>query len=205
MRQEAEKMYHIPNDKRAITSAEGLYNGLLECAKKRAITEITITDITSSSGVSRATFYRLFDNSTDILLYKCNLIMGEALKQASILAKEDLEKTFIHYISSWMKNKELLIALIENNRMDILASSHEKHMKEIEELLLKNRGLTEFQEHYLASLLVGIMPSVFKIWLMNQKQSPEEVLKEVKNGLMLMNELFTQKPVKTQVDFAKAQ
>lgn len=183
-------MYHIPSDKRAIQSAEGLYKGLISCLEKKALADITVMDITSAYSVSRATFYRLFDNATDILRYKTDIIMALAINEVKEKGKADLQKAFILFISSWMKNKELLIALIENNRMDILTSSHETYIGDIEEFFLKKGSLSEREERYLASLLVGIMPSTFRLWLLDQSKTPEEVFIEVKEGISLLQELF---------------
>lgn len=72
-------MYHIPNDKRAKRSGELIYQGLLNCLKKKSFELITITDLQKESGVARSTFYRLFDNMSDVLYWQCNLCFWEAL------------------------------------------------------------------------------------------------------------------------------
>lgn len=190
MRQEDEKMYHIPNDKRAKQSSERLYEGLIKALKRKSLIDIAVTDITKETSVSRATFYRLFDNPSDILLYKCDILMKEAIDKAQGLIGSSLQECFTSYISSLMESKELLIALIDNNRMDILSYSHESYIKDIEKTFLEGRGLSEKQERFLASMLVGIMPSIFKGWLLEQNKSAQEILVEVKEGISIMKELF---------------
>ena len=54
-------MYHISKDKRALQSSELIYNGLLECIRKKPFDQITVSDLQKASGVARSTFYRAFD------------------------------------------------------------------------------------------------------------------------------------------------
>lgn len=49
------------NDKRSTASARELVRGLMECLKEKPMNAITVSDIHRATGVSRATFYRLFD------------------------------------------------------------------------------------------------------------------------------------------------
>lgn len=72
-------MYHIRNDKRAIQSSELIYNGLLECIRKKPFDQITISDLQKASGVARSTFYRAFDNISDVLFWKCDTCFNEVL------------------------------------------------------------------------------------------------------------------------------
>ena len=60
-------MYHISKDKRAVQSSELIYKGLLECIKKKPFDQITVSDLQKVSGVARTTFYRAFDNISDVL------------------------------------------------------------------------------------------------------------------------------------------
>lgn len=65
-------MYHISKDKRTIESARLIYEGLLECLKTKAFDQITVSDLQKESGVARSTFYRAFDNISDVLYWKCD-------------------------------------------------------------------------------------------------------------------------------------
>ena len=64
-------MIHVKEDKRAKRSAELLLDGLVICMNQKDFTEISVSDLQKASGVSRATFYRLFDNVQDVLAFKC--------------------------------------------------------------------------------------------------------------------------------------
>lgn len=75
-----QSMYHISNDKRAKKSAELIYQGLLACLEHKSFDQITVTDLQKASGVARTTFYRAFDNISDVLYWKCNLCFQEVLE-----------------------------------------------------------------------------------------------------------------------------
>lgn len=62
-------MYHIKNDKRCQKSAARIGEAFRTVLAGKQLSEITVTDIQKASGVGRSTFYRLFDNIDDVLLY----------------------------------------------------------------------------------------------------------------------------------------
>lgn len=93
-------MYHISNDKRAIQSSELIYNGLLECIKKKAFDQITISDLQKTSGVARSTFYRAFDNISDVLYWKGDTCFYEVLGNYHpqlFQGEIDFRYTYLHH------------------------------------------------------------------------------------------------------------
>ena len=60
-------MYHIPNDSRSKKSAIRIYQSLRHILFNKKIEDVTISDIKNECGISRSTFYRLFDNPIDVL------------------------------------------------------------------------------------------------------------------------------------------
>ena len=62
-------MYHIKNDKRCLKSAERIGDALRSMLDEKPLSDITVTDIQRLSETGRSTFYRLFDNIDDVLLY----------------------------------------------------------------------------------------------------------------------------------------
>ena len=60
-------MYHIKKDKRCQQSAQMIIEGLNQCLAEKEFAKITVSDIQRKTGVSRATFYRLFDDTSDVL------------------------------------------------------------------------------------------------------------------------------------------
>lgn len=72
-------MYHIKTDKRSQTSASQIVQGLQECLKTTPLKAVTVSDIHRVTGISRATFYRLFDTPEDVLIYQLDQITESAV------------------------------------------------------------------------------------------------------------------------------
>lgn len=156
-------MYHIPNDKRAMNSASALSDGLVEIMKKKTIVEITIKDITIASGVSRATFYRLFDNIVDILFWKIDFIMIQAIDNVKKIEDSNFKTVFYEFARYWDCHRDLIDGLIKSDRTDIFYEVHTKHLEEIKEYMLKNKELEGKKIEYLAELLATLIPICFRV------------------------------------------
>jgi len=119
-------MYHIKPDKRSRSSAEAIVRGYLSCLKTTPMNAVTVTDIHKASGISRATFYRLFDTPEDVLLYQFDQIItmseNSPLPDTCLSAREILE----HTISFGNAHRAFLTALLENGRFDLLYLYTEK-------------------------------------------------------------------------------
>lgn len=99
-------MYHIPNDERAKKSAETIYQSLRHILFHKKLDEVKITDIQKECGISRSTFYRLFDNVTDVLSMKLAFFVN--LYFDSYLKKDD---EFIYFFNFWDKHSDLIYLL----------------------------------------------------------------------------------------------
>ena len=172
-------MYHIANDKRARASAGLVLDALEECLKQKNYDLITITDVCRVSTVSRATFYRLFDNMDDVLAYKIELFEEEF---ESEIEGKDIREIMESFLSRWMEHPEALDILIHIHREDILYECHRKRAENISRHFLKTE-VTEFH----ISILTQILISVLTTWARNgKKETPAEmvdILQKVLNDL----------------------
>ncbi len=169
-------MYHIPNDKRAKQSGELIYQGLLNCLKKKSFDLITITDLQKESGVARSTFYRLFDNMSDVLYWQCDLCFREAL-MGIVPSDAPNELELIHqYFSYWMEHSDILTLLININRQDIIYSCHINNAKLLEQAFGTLSGMDQQNARYFLSIRTGMTISILKAWLDGGKsETPEEL------------------------------
>lgn len=119
-------MYHISNDKRAIQSSELIYQGLLDCMKKKSFDRITISDLQKTSGIARTTFYRAFDNISDVLYWKCDTCFYEVLGNYHPQPFQEDFNLIRHYFEYWMEHSDILELLMQINRQDIIYSCHMK-------------------------------------------------------------------------------
>lgn len=169
-------MYHIPDDIRAQHSAELLYSGLMECLRHAEMTEITVTAVVRSAGCGRSTFYRLFDVPSDIAQWKCDQIIRQALQKAG--GGKDFDEDMLLFVSSWMEHAEM----IYKAQID--------HIKELQELFLKEATLSEQQQVHLSYILASLIYAVFQIWRTDMGQSSRELLEKIKDAVWELDIMF---------------
>lgn len=74
-------MYRIGKDKRKTQSAKLICKGMEDLMLIQDYKDISITQIINTSGVGRATFYRLFDDKSDVVLYQMESVFDELIRR----------------------------------------------------------------------------------------------------------------------------
>lgn len=180
-------MYHIRNDKRSRQSAELIYNGLLHCIKKKSFDQITISDLQKTSGVARTTFYRSFDNISDVLFWKCDLCFYEALVHDSQDAFMDEIELSRSYFSYWAKHSDILELLVQINRQDIIYACHMKNADILQKRFGEIPGLPTAHGNYFMAIRTGFTISVLTAWMKGgRKESPEELVEIIQEQLRIL-------------------
>lgn len=153
-------MYHIKEDKRSKKSLNLILQAFDRCLEIHPFKDMTITEVCHESTVSRATFYRLFDNLEDIIIYKCELLAEEFSKSIAGCSVYEVQSKFF---SKWMDNISLLKIIEELHRTEIIYDCHQKYMKQLQ---TDNQyaGLSnEFTEYHFAILTSTLVASLI-IW-----------------------------------------
>ena len=183
-------MYHISNDKRVKKSAQLICCALSECLKTKKISEITVSDISRVSSVSRSTFYRLFDNVIDVLAYQCDLIFEDAIALYSdtICFTQDY---IILFIRVCLEHQTLIKEIASSNRVDLLYNSHLKYSYAIKNTIFHSKNITDSQMKYILSFLTAAIISVI---ITREEEcatdSPEEVYAHCKSSIEFLNNIF---------------
>lgn len=182
-----ENMYHITDDNRSLKSAELIYNGLLQCLDTKSFDQITISDIQRKSSVARTTFYRCFDNISDILYWRCNQCFNEALNIIKNSAPD--ERTLVrHYFMYWTSHSDILNLLVKINRQDIIYSCHLNTAQELEHKFGTLLGLDRLNAKYFIAIRTGITIGVLKAWIDGgQKETCDELLKILETQYKLLS------------------
>lgn len=162
-------MYHIKADKRSQASAQLIVDGLYKCLETKPFFHVTITDIQKASTVGRATFYRQFDNLTDVLEYECDNVFRKMLAQyrnnPDISEGASLfESLFTFFMEYWMKHTKLLNAMMDSGRIDIMNSVFMAHTGEIKEILVPDTNLTSQELDYFVSVATAAIFGIFYAW-----------------------------------------
>lgn len=184
-------MYHISNDKRAKKSAQLIGNGMLSCLERKPFGEITVAEIQRVSTVSRATFYRLFDNTADVISYLCDGVFEQT---EQIYRQRDLhtvEETTSVFIQVWMENKKLLQAVIDSNRMDFIFQSHIKYLAPRKEDFLQNCNFDEERLNYLMTTLTACTAAFLTAWLKNGgHETAQQLQQHIKICFTALGKIF---------------
>lgn len=187
-------MYHIKADKRSVQSAELIYQCVLELMEIKTYDQISVTDIQRKSGLARTTFYRCFDNLSDVFFWKCDEAFHAAFssyQQPFFRGEFDLARHFVNY---WIVNYEILDALMKTYHMDIIFTCYIKNASILEERYgaLPNQP-KEHAEYYL-SVRTGFMLSILIAWLNGgRKENADEIISIIREQFtMLKNDIEIQ-------------
>ena len=113
-------MYHIKPDKRAQASAECIAAGLVHCLQTTPLHAVTVSDLHRASGVSRATFYRLFDTVEDVLQYRLDQMIRQAAGAAGQQQHDTTRQLVEAMVQTGMEHHDFLKLLVDNGRLDLL-------------------------------------------------------------------------------------
>lgn len=181
-------MYHISNDKRAQNSLNKICNATLSLLKIKDFLDITISDIQKTASVGRSTFYRLFDNTADILAFLCDNIFLEASQEFEKINPTPEETTKL-FIEKCMKQKELLTTIVQANRLDFLQNAHTKFFKEQYNKFFPN--LEKNDLNYMLTTLTSCVSAFVISWVQNGgKETPEELHQKLKLCFNLLGKIF---------------
>ncbi len=182
-------MYHIKEDIRAEKSSELLYQGVMTCMKEKEFDKIRISDITRESTVSRATFYRNFDQLIDVLYWKCNQMFREVLT-SYVESNPNLNESqnLIRYVFAyWMKHTDILEVLIKQNRIDIIYNSFLSNAEIVMNYIYNENELDKITYEYFIASRVGIFIGTIQTWISNgKKESLDEIVDLLENQVNLM-------------------
>jgi len=185
-------MYHIKSDRRSQASAAEIVRGIQECLRSTPLKNITVSDIHRVTGISRATFYRLFDTPEDVLIYQLDQMTDMALASAvysgSVSTRQVMEET----IALGLQNYEFLKALVTNGRHDLLFQYTEKSFRRLDSLKkIFPEELTEPERSYIIAYLSMSMVASQITWARNgQQESPKDLMHYLKRYTQVVTALL---------------
>ncbi len=151
-------MYHIKNDKRCIKSAARIGEALRELLTEKPLSEITVTDIQKRSGTGRSTFYRLFDNTDDVLLY---LVEGEFLDMVNDYREMDWTDFTEHLIRSIMSESRVILNVTSSGKMHVISRALRNDLTQVAEA---DSYKFDNLSRYMIAVFIGGCISLVTIW-----------------------------------------
>lgn len=184
-------MYHIKKDKRVQTSAVLIGSALIELLKEKEFNQITITDIQRVSTVGRATFYRLFDNTVDVLDYLTDRTTEKILARHRQLRMGSAKEVVKFYIQEWMQNEVLLQAIFDSGHVDVMYRSLQKLASEGGRYFFPGLELSQKQMDYIVSLASNAMVGGLSAWILHGKsETAEDVYGYLENAVTIFYRLI---------------
>lgn len=185
--EEEEGMYHISNDKRTKRSAEKIWQALQTCMKQKDFKDITVMDVTKQCGMARTTFYRCFDNTVDVLAWKCDKSFHEVLGSyhpEHFGGELDLAR---HYFAYWTAHYDILNFIIRTGRQDIIYTCHMKNADILSERYGALPDLPQEHASYFMAIRTGVTIGMLTAWLKGgRKESTEELIAIMQEQILLL-------------------
>ena len=180
-------MYHIKPDKRSQQSAHLICEGLMSCLQKKSFDRITITDIQKESSVGRATFYRLFDNISDVLSYQWFILCLNLFENQVGKEHYSTKELILSFIQNWIKNELLLETILINNRIDIIITTLNNNKDILTKLFFKNSNLDEEKQEYVTSTaIVALVSAVMFCFGGKKERNAEKIYDNMKESCELL-------------------
>ena len=152
-------MYRIKKDKRTETSVAKICNGLVICMRNKEFNSIGVAEIASASGVSRATFYRIFDTPYDVLVYICDSLAEDLADSISLETIKDRDEISLKALIYLTEHADEISVVFTSGRMDLMQQALEPYSERIApgiENKVPKKEL-DYVRVSIAALLVGIL------------------------------------------------
>lgn len=159
-------MYHIKEDKRMKQSAGKLLESMFILLRSKGFGYISVSDLRNHSGVSRSTFYRLFDIPVDIIAWGCDQYASTLKKEyARLFDVSPSREDFIHFsLRRWMGAGNLLDAVIASRREDLLQSAIRSNAGE-DTVPVRFRDAEPRERLYLEAAASAALSSILLVWV----------------------------------------
>lgn len=187
-------MYRIGNDKRKTQSAKLVCKALEELMQTREYDDITITNIVNTSGIGRATFYRLFDDKSDVILYQMESVFTELI--VHVKSYSDSKEIVTYLFEIWLDQKELFLSLIEANlygefqiRLAYILGEKLKFIKEAV-------GLDDRNWQYFIHVRAAMLLTALRVAITQYNEDNPQVISDT------LNNLFGKQPIIFNSTFA---
>lgn len=169
-------MHHISRDKRAAQSAQLIYEGLLACLEEKPFDHVTVSDVQRASGVARSTFYRAFDNLSDVLYWKCDESFREALESCGTeMLRSELEAAR-PYFRYWADHSGILELLLRIDRQDIIYACHLRNAEALRQRYGDAPGAPQEHGDYFIAIRTSFTVGVLMAWIARGKRESADEL-----------------------------
>lgn len=154
---------------------ESITVALLNLMRKKAFSEIKVTEIVKTAGVGRTSFYRNFESKEDVLKKYINQLYSEYFLTHKLPNLNEEKERRSHMLSRFRfvkQNSGFFVLLNKNNLLyEVFESIDNPTLEKIATIDVKNR----YSAAFMSSACVGVI----KEWINRKFRETEEELVEV--------------------------
>ena len=142
---------------------ERIKDGLIACIAVKPFAKVSVSDISAASGVTRATFYRIFDTTTDVMSFICDDLFLKASRELRRSEDSD-EERIIRLFTFLTENADSIDAIFQ--------SSLDRYL-ELYSVDFSRKYPSPDREYYIGAVS-AILSSIIFVWIHHgRKESPE--------------------------------
>lgn len=183
---EGYSMYRIGNDKRKKQSAELIYRGFEGLMRTHDYIDISISRIINASGIGRATFYRLFDDKSDVVLYQMELVFTEFIQCMG--PHTDANVVIKSLFDIWLAHKVLFSSLIKSGLYEEFQTRLVLIVEEKLKFIKINVGLDDRRWQYFINIRAAMLFTALRVAITQFHKDNSQDISDT------LNELFGKKP-----------
>ena len=162
--------------KRTSSVREQIKAAMSELLNEKQFSHITVTDLIKTAGVARASFYRNYSSTTEVLDEMIDELISEfSHKVLPVITSDDRSAwrdLLFEYIYRVRINHDIFESTFNLNISDIFSRINEKI-----QILENSQTYSTIPQKYGVAAKLGVISSVLKHWIdTGMKESPEELV-----------------------------
>lgn len=169
-------MYHIRNDARTQKSIDKIKNTVITLIETEDFFNMSVTKLCKKANISRSTFYRCFDNSSDVIDY----LVDNAFSNFTIECEDGIPKDVIKDIVYFcLDNEELFSMLVSYKRAKNIINHFYKWYDNNKDIFRKPQSDKDVLPYYFSSLIFSVLGTL-QLWKnTNRKETRDELVETI--------------------------
>ena len=155
-----------------IRSMQSIISALFELMKKKPYRDITVTEICDGAGVTRRTFYRIFQSKEAVIEGRFDLMFWQ-LKQTLEFSKTNTRSVIRYCFEYFSKERDLAAVFVERDLEHTISAKIMEYVDIAYADSLYNSASFEpiYADYYHAFVASGII-SIMRIWVASGFRHP---------------------------------
>ena len=165
---------NVIENKKCVTFA------LAEIMAEKPFHEISVTEVCKKAGISKNTFYRHFENLSDVIYQSISEVNEKLVEEAFSFRSHQVDDFIIHVCNGWCENRRLYKGFTQDETIYIIRNMTRKDIIYFFEKNNIDQGKDDlFFEFFSATFCIFL-----RRWCLHDfVQTPEEISGRIKNYL----------------------